>query len=428
MTSNSSSTKATSSAGLTPAIDIILAGSGTSAGIAAIALSQAGFNVAYHMREYKDDPDQDDWSSVVALSKAAVNMLTRLGIINDSSKSQPLERMKLDQRYAQSVSGKLEFTDPNGLARVFSNTQLYKAVHDQLLKTKLTSLAAPIQSYENFEATLTDGSKVKARLCVDGSGRHSTLRKAAGINCKTDDYQQDAIVTWVEHAKSHQDQALQFFTSTGPLALLPLPDASVSSADTARTRSARTRSALVWSQDRPRAKALLSVSPEMFIEVLSEEIGDCRGAIHTIGPRLSQPLQYLLADSFIAPGLVLIGDSAHIVHPLAGQGLNLTLRDIAQLVDCLCDAKRLGLDWTSEIVLEPHSIERRADASLTLALTHQLQSLFKPKNKLSQMIRSSAMHAANYAISRSERLGKSVLGQADQGIGLTPKLMQDLAE
>jgi 2-octaprenyl-6-methoxyphenol hydroxylase len=408
-----------------PACDILIAGGGTSAGIAAIALAQAGYNVACYVPPYQEGVDQDDWASVVALSNAAMNMLKRLGIVNSRLPSQRLEHMKLDQRYAQRVSGRLEFADSDGLAQVVSNSQLFKAVRDQLAKTKLTLLPAPIQSFNAGDATLTDGSQCSARLCVDASGRHSNIRSAADIDCKTDDYHQDAIVTWVEHSKSHDNQALQFFTATGPLALLPIPDVETS---TRSGKRALTRSALVWSQDRARAQALLSVPETMFLELLNEEVGDHRGQIDKLGPRLGQPLEYLLADNFTALNIVLIGEAAHVVHPLAGQGLNLTLRDIAQLVDCLSEAKQLGLDWASETILQPYSSERRADASLTLALTHQLQSLFKSKNRLSQILRSGAMHAANTALRSNTRLARSVLGQADQGLASTPKLMREFID
>jgi 2-octaprenyl-6-methoxyphenol hydroxylase len=201
--------------------------------------------------------------------------------------------------------------------------------------------------------SLRNGEKLSARVCLAAEGRASPLRDRAGIKLVKWEYGQAGIVTTVEHERPHGGIAQEFFLAPGPFAILPMVG---------------NRSSLVWTEKRDTARALLALNDTEFADELARRFGDYLGAASPAGPRWCYPLALQIAVSYVAPRVALVGDAAHAIHPIAGQGLNLGLRDVAALAEILIEARRLGLDIGGAGVLTRYQKWRRFD-NLALALT-----------------------------------------------------------
>lgn len=195
-------------------------------------------------------------------------------------------------------------------------------------------------------ATLADGSTVSASLCFAADGRGSPTREAAGIKTIGWSYNQTGIVTTVEHELPHVGIAQEYFLPGGPFAILPMTG---------------NRASLVWTERTADAKALMALEEPRFAQEMRARFGDYLGACGPVGPRWSYPLTLQLARDYVRPRLALVGDAAHGIHPIAGQGLNLGLRDVAAAAEVVVDAARLGLDIGALTVLENYQRWRRFD-------------------------------------------------------------------
>jgi 2-octaprenyl-6-methoxyphenol hydroxylase len=214
--------------------------------------------------------------------------------------------------------------------------------------------------------TLADGRVVRASVVVAADGRASPTRTAAGIAATERLYGQAGIVCTVGHERPHRNVAHERFLPAGPFALLPM---------TGLPRDPH-RSSIVWTERSDLAPAMLALSDEAFGAEMTRRFGDTLGPLRVIGQRWSYPLGLLHATAYVRPRLALVGDAAHAIHPIAGQGLNLGLRDVAALAEVLADAYRLGLDLGSPIVLERYEAWRRVDATTLIAVTDGLNRLF----------------------------------------------------
>jgi 2-octaprenyl-6-methoxyphenol hydroxylase len=210
-------------------------------------------------------------------------------------------------------------------------------------------------------ATLADGRTLRAPLLVAADGRASRLRAAAGIGVVAWRYPQVGIVTTVAHAEPHHGRAVQHFLPSGPFAILPLTG---------------NRSCVTWSEEEARGRAILAMDDAAFLAEVEKRFDYRLGACEIAGPRAAWPLEAHLARSWTAPRFALLGDAAHGVHPIAGQGLNLGLRDVAALTEVLADAARLGLDIGAADVLERYQRWRRLDSALSAATFDALNRLF----------------------------------------------------
>jgi len=406
-------------------VDIIIAGAGLSAQLAALALTHAGFDVAMpsvpnEVTDIGPDDDMALWQSVVALSPHVGHMFGHLGVATGPFGS--IADMQLDVRSSdQDAPLKPDLIFPAApttpvdkdtdsksyLANVYSLAGLSQAVLRAVHKSdRIRFVDAPLVYFRDGIATLENGETLTASLCVDSSGRHSSVRKDAGIAIAHGIYDQDAITTWLKLSGPHLQTARQYFTPYGPLALLPLPFGSYV--------------ALVWSQERARADALVQTSDDIFRYCLEEIIG--QGMVEEMGSRQKISLEYLLAETFCQDGLILIGESAHVVHPLAGQGLNLTCRDIAQLVDVLTKARHMGLGLRAPTFLEDYAIGRRADAALTLGLTHGLKNILQPLRPT--VVPAEAFRLAGTLLKDVPGLSAYFEQQAATGFGEIPSLFR----
>ena len=257
------------------------------------------------------------------------------------------------------------------LGHILENRHIRRALHGALPGHPRLRLLAPMSArgleVGRAEAlvSLADGSALAARLCVAAEGAHSPLRDAQGIKTLGWDYPQTGLVATVAHERPHEGVAQEYFLPSGPFAILPMaPDMTGN------------RSSLVWTERTELAQAFLALDEAGFDAEVAARFGSYLGATKVVGPRWSYPLRLQLAYDYVRPRFALAGDAAHVIHPIAGQGLNLGLRDVAALAEVLIDAARQGEDIGAEDVLLRYQRWRRFDNVLLAAATDALNRLF----------------------------------------------------
>ena len=250
-------------------------------------------------------------------------------------------------------------------------------------------------------ARLDDGRRLRATLAVAADGRASPMRAAAGIRVAGWRYRQTGIVCTVAHERSHRGVAHERFLAPGPFAILPLK---------------RRRASVVWTEHADLAPALMALDGAGFAAELGTRFGDFLGAIRIVGRRWSHPLALHHAERYVDHRLALIGDAAHGLHPIAGQGLNLGLRDAAALAETVLEAARLGLDIGRPEVLERYQRRRRADNLLLLAATDGLNRLFSNDSEALRAIRGLGLAAVD-RLPPLKRLFVARAGGGDRAAG-----------
>jgi 2-octaprenyl-6-methoxyphenol hydroxylase len=259
---------------------------------------------------------------------------------------------------------------------------------------------------EGVTLSLANNQKITTRLLVGADGRQSGTAARAGITYTGWQYSQTALVCAVEHDRPHGGVAHQFFMPAGPMAVLPL--------------SAR-RSTVVWSEKTDSAAVIKTLDDAAFLDVLRPRFGDFLGDIALTGGRFSYPLGMMIAKSYIAPNVALIGDAAHGVHPIAGQGLNAGLRDVAALIQVLSEAKQRGEDFASQPVLARYQLWRRFDATALAVTTDGFNRLFSNDNPILRLGRDLGMGILN----AMPKVRRSILREAAGLTGDLPDLMRE---
>ena len=214
--------------------------------------------------------------------------------------------------------------------------------------------------------TLADGRTIAADLIIGADGRDSFIRSASGIETVGWAYGQHAIVTVMSHSKPHDNIAVENFMAPGPFAILPMTDAP----------DGTHRSSIVWSDRSEAAPLYMKLDRKAFDAELQRRTGDWLGEVHDIGRRFAYPLQLRHAKRYIAKRVALVADAAHVIHPIAGQGLNLGMRDIGLLAELVIERRRLGLDLGDEALLRRYEAGRRVDNIVFSAATDLLDRLF----------------------------------------------------
>ncbi|TAN63440.1 MAG: 2-octaprenyl-6-methoxyphenyl hydroxylase [Magnetospirillum sp.] len=253
------------------------------------------------------------------------------------------------------------------LGWIVPNPAIRRGILERLTASPGVHLLAPARITRldrhpgGVEVELDDGRRIIAALAVAADGRGSKTRDAAGIAVTRRAYGESGIVCTMTHALPHHGIAHERFLPAGPFAILPL---------------AGNRSGIVWTERHDRAAAICGQGDTAFREELAAKVGGFLGEIGLEGPRFHHPLSLHVAATMIAPRLALVGDAAHGMHPLAGQGMNMGIRDVAALAEVIVDARRLGLDPGAPQVLERYQRWRRFDTLLMLGLTDGLDRLF----------------------------------------------------
>ena len=262
-------------------------------------------------------------------------------------------------------------------------------------------------------AALADGRQLNARLAVAAEGRGSPLRTAAGIRVTAWDYAQCGIVCTVAHEAPHHGVAHEHFLPAGPFAMLPMTDAA----------DGTHRSSLVWTERRDLVDALMALNDAAFGGELQRRFGDSLGTLAPAGRRWSYPLSLMHAERYIDHRLALVGDAAHVIHPIAGQGLNLGLRDVAALAECVVEASRLGLDPGDAAVLARYQQWRRFDNTVLMVATDGLNRLFSNDIGPLRLARDAGLAAVN----RLPPLKRFFMRHAMGLVGDVPRLMRGQA-
>ncbi|MGP9803479.1 UbiH/UbiF/VisC/COQ6 family ubiquinone biosynthesis hydroxylase [Paracoccus sp. NSM] len=368
--------------------DVVIAGGGLNGPTLALALAGAGLSVAVVDPRRVDDRAGDTFDGrAYALALASVRLLSALSLWPGlAGESQPIRQVKASQ--GRPGEGAAPFflhfdsaeIEDGPVGHMLEDRFLYRALI-AAMEGRVTHLPGHAVTAQDpgphgITVTLSDGRQLAARLLVGADGRGSGVATRAGIRRQGWDYGQTALVAVVDHALPHQGIAHQYFMATGPLAILPLPG---------------NRSSVVWSETRANARAIAALEDDAFLSVLRPRFGDFLGPVSLAGPRFSYPLSLSLAERYAAPRVALIGDAAHGVHPIAGQGLNLGLRDVAALAEAVVEAARRGEDIGSPLVLERYQGWRRADATALALGMDAVNRLFGTDNPVVSAVRGLGM-------------------------------------
>jgi ubiquinone biosynthesis UbiH/UbiF/VisC/COQ6 family hydroxylase len=351
--------------------DIVVVGGGPVGAAAALALHGQGFDVALIERGTPPRAWQaDDYDlRVYALAPSSQQLLAELALwdVIAAARVSPYAQMKIWERGPEHA---LQFSAADA-----GRAQLGWIVEHGLITATLWSRLQPLHPYAQAEISsaqfsedgaslqLDDGRSLQARLVIAADGADSQMRRLAGIDTLSWRYGQRAIVCHVRTGQPHRKTAWQRFLKSGPLALLPLADG---------------RSSIVWSADDALAAELLALDDAAFCARLADAAEQVLGAVLETTPRIGVPLQLLHAREYRAPSLVLVGDAAHAVHPLAGQGVNLGFADVQALTQTLVAARVARRDWSSTRTLARYARTRKAHNLEMLALTDGLYRAFRP--------------------------------------------------
>jgi 2-octaprenyl-6-methoxyphenol hydroxylase len=303
--------------------------------------------------------------------------------------------------------GEVEEGEP--FAHMIENRHLIDALVAKAKVLGIDLRASAVAGFENarnsIDVTLADGATIAARLLVGADGARSSIREQAGIAAHGWNYDQSAIVTTVGHERDHEGRAEEHFLPAGPFAILPL---------TGR------RSSIVWTESTKEAERIVALPDDEFHAELEKRFGLQLGEIEVIGPRRAFPLGLFTARSFIAERLALVGDAAHIIHPIAGQGLNMGLRDVAALAEAVADAARLGLDIGDAQVLERYQRWRRFDTMTMGVATDGLNRLFSNRSDVLRLVRDVGLGL----VERAPALKRLFMREAAGFTGDVPKLLR----
>ncbi len=351
-----------------------------------------------------------------AIAAAARRLFETLGAWQDiAAAAQPILDMvvtdsKLDDAIRPTFltfGGEVEPGEP--FAHMIENGPLVAALLSKAREAGVELRPVALSGFEAGQdeviAHCSDGADVSARLLVAADGARSRIREAAGIASYGWSYGQSGIVTTVAHERDHGGRAEEHFLPAGPFAILPLKGR---------------RSSIVWTENSAEAERIVALPDAEFHAELEKRFGLHLGEITVAGPRRAYPLGLSVARSFIADRLALVGDAAHVIHPIAGQGLNMGLRDIAALAEAVVDAARLGLDIGSAPVLERYQRWRRFDTMAMGVATDGLNRLFSNRSDILRAVRDVGLGV----VDRLPALKSLFIREAAGLTGDVPKLLK----
>ncbi|MDO6798696.1 UbiH/UbiF/VisC/COQ6 family ubiquinone biosynthesis hydroxylase [Shimia thalassica] len=399
--------------------DILIAGGGLNGPALALGLAQAGFDVTIvDNRPTLARADDNFDGRSYALAVASKRLLTAIGVWDDiAGNAQPMNDIKVtDGRAGEGPSPFFLHFDHTEIEEgpvgfMLEDRFLYRAFMDALGKEKrITQISQDSVIDQAPDATgvtvsLASGRTLRARLLIGCDGRQSGVAQRSGIKRTGWGYGQTALVCAIAHEKPHHGIAHQFFMPPGPLAILPLPSNMCS---------------IVWSETDENAAEIQALSDEDYMAILRPRFGDFLGKIELAGARFTYPLNLTVANEFVADHVALVGDAAHGMHPIAGQGLNAGLRDVAALVEILQDAKQRGEDFSTINVLERYQEWRRFDTHALIAATDLTNKLFSNDNPLLRLGRDIGMGLVN----ASPALRRTFMREAAGLNGELPRLMR----
>lgn len=350
--------------------DVIIVGAGMVGMSMAIALARVGLNIAIIEKYNIDTHFEEKFDGrVSAIALGSKHILDNIGVWEFMSEhAEPIWDIRVTDgttpfflHYDHTEVGS------NPFGYIVENRYIRHALHQAAASHKniklIDNFSVEDLNQTEYNATITgkDNETLSARLIIAADGRISQVRTMAGIGTTTWNYGQTAIVTTIEHSLAHNGLAQERFFPIGPFAVLPMTG---------------NRSSLVWVEPDDRVKLYLELPEDEFVQEISERVGDYLGDIRTIGGRFSYPLSMLHAKKYASMRVAVIGDAAHGMHPIAGQGVNLGFRDVAALSELITKQYNLGLDIGGEDVLANYDNLRKFDNISMLAITDILNRLF----------------------------------------------------
>ena len=395
-------------------VDVTIAGAGTAGLALATGLARAlkpTFTVAVCDPALGAEPRPDD--RVSAIAGGARRLLTALGAWERlAGPVQPILSMDItDSRLEDAVRPTFLSFDAadEPAAHMVENRDVLVALRAVARDAGVQFVAAAAERYDaddsGVRVHLGDGVELQARLLVAADGARSRLREQAGIKTVNWSYGQSGIVATIGHEREHDGKAVQHFLAGGPFAILPL---------------AGKQSSIVWTEPAADAERLVSLSPAEFHAELERRFGLQLGEIEVISKPRAFPLGFSIARSFVAERLALVGDAAHVIHPIAGQGLNLGLRDVAALAEAIVEAARLGLDPGASETLAKYERWRRFDTFAMSFTTDALNRLFSNRSDALKLLRDVGLGL----VDRAPPLKRLFAQEAAGLTGEVPKLLR----
>tara|TARA_B100001059_G_scaffold123831_1_gene123800 strand:- start:1330 stop:2544 length:1215 start_codon:yes stop_codon:yes gene_type:complete len=399
--------------------DIAIVGGGLNGAIMSLALAEAGFTVTLidpQTLKSKQNPHFDGRSYSLAI--ASVRLMQALGLWEElAPNAQPILEIKVadGRAYSNPSPYFLHFDhheiEEGPMGHMVEDRHLRPLLQKRLQSVSQINYRAGLSVSEmtitdtHAELRLNTEETLTTRLVIGADGRQSQTAERAGIKRTGWRYGQTALVCALSHNIPHQGVACQYFMPPGPLAILPLTG---------------NRSSIVWTESDANAATIMAMDDTDYMAVLQPRIGDYLGKVELAGARYSYPLNLTIAQNYVMPRLALVGDAAHGVHPIAGQGLNLGLRDIAALSEVLSDARLRGEDFSSLAVLLRYQEWRRFDTTALAVATDAVNKLFSNDNSFLRTLRDLGMGAINSL----PALRRSFIREAAGLTGDLPRLMQ----
>ena len=410
-------------------IDLAIVGAGLSGSVLALAAGEAGLRVALIDRmALKTMTEAGFDGRTTAIAYTSQRLFEAIGVWADvADLAEPILDIRIsDAGHDGKPSPRfLHFdhreaaedeTDAQPMGWIVENRFLRAALLRRLGNCANVELIAPAEVVDTERdvnraaLTLKDGRRIETRLIASAEGRMGTMREDAGIGARSWSYNQIAIVVVAKHEQPHRGVAQEKFLPGGPFAILPMRDGP----------NGEHRSSIVWTERADLARRLLELDAPQFQAEFARRFGNHLGDVGTIGPRWWFPLGLVHADRYVETRLVLVGDAAHGIHPIAGQGYNLGVRDIAALVEVLVDSKRLGLDIGAADTLERYAAWRRADNFTMVAATDLLNRLFSNDIKPLRLVRGLGLATVN----RIPPLRRFFVRHAMGMVGELPRLIR----
>ncbi len=394
--------------------DVLIAGGGLVGGTLALALAREGLSVA--LIDARPSGGEVGGGRAYALALASRRVLGHLGLWERvSGEAQPILAIRVaDGRPGEAPSPRaLGFDhaeiEEGPMGHMVEDRHLRPALDAALLGSSVERVAGRVAAQEVgprvVTATLADGRRLSGRLLAGCDGVASGVARRAGIRRLGRPYGQTAVTVAIRHERPHRGMAQQLFLPTGPLAVLPLRG---------------DRSSLVWSTSHARAATLMRLDDEGFLRSLRPVLGTALGEAALDGPRAAHPLALSLAESLVAARVALVGDAGHAVHPVAGQGLNAGLRDVAALAEVLGEARRRGEDPGAPEVLGRYAQWRRFDLATLALATDGVTRLFSTDAAPLRLARDLGLGLVN----RLSPLRRALIREAAGLTGDLPRLMR----
>ncbi len=402
--------------------DVIILGGGMIGLVQSLALAAHG--ISSHVIDHADPAvmlgDGFD-GRTSAVSSSSMKMLEAIGLADAlAGKGCAIEQIWVSDGLKP---GELDFVpseDDGYLGQMFENRLLRRTLYHAAMASPHIQLHMPMAALNKHrdaagvQVTLANGKRLNADLLIVAEGRQSQTRDEAGLKIAHWQYDHNALVGAIYHEKPHNQVAYEIFYSTGPFAVLPMLDCPDGE------NKGRHRSAIVWSQTRGQAPAYMKLSPRAFAAELEKAMGGLLGSVEIAAPLSSYPLGFHHCTAVTAQRLALVGDSAHGIHPIAGQGLNLGLRDVATLTEVLVDGMRLGLDLGDTQLLDRYSRWRSVDTLMVAMATDTLNRLFSIPGRTASAVRRFGMGL----VQRTRPAKAFFMAEARGESGALPKLLQ----